>query len=127
MYSISFRCGHEAIFSPASGLEELLSILGLTSADVIWEETLIDTSATGLMMVGWADRDCDECQSLIFVGEKNGYVAVYSTLPREGSEPMHVTDIPLARLPDDMQQNIRRGIMLQNEEELQRFLEGIDR
>lgn len=125
-YLIRYRCGHETPLAPQDGLAGVLRILGLEENSVEWEADTISSAATGLMQMGYVDDLCRECQTYLFVGVKDGYVAVYYGIPRNGAVLKFVTDIPLSRLPPDLQQDLTHGILIRTEEELYRFLEGID-
>lgn len=125
-YLVRYRCGHEASLAPQDGLAGVLRMLGIAENAIAWETDTITSAATGLMQMGYVDDKCRECQTYVFVGIKDGYVAVYYGIPRNGAELKFVTDIPTSRLPPDMQQDLAHGILIRTDEELQRFLEGID-
>ena len=127
MFMVTFKCGHEITMSPPGGREVLLALLGLEEEAIVWNEEMVETSATGLLHSGNVDRDCRECQTFIFVGVKDGYVAVYKGLPRPDAVLREITDIPVSRLPPHLQEELKQGIIIRSEEELARFLEGIDR
>lgn len=127
VYTLGFRCGHEITLAPADGLRGVLSILNLDEKAIVWEQATVDASVAGVIQKGTVDYLCRECQTYMFVGVKDGYVAVFYGMPHAGAELKMLTDIPLARLPLEMQAQLNQGILIRSESDLQRFLEGIDR
>lgn len=125
-YLIRYRCRHEVPLAPQDGLAGVLRMLGIEEGAIEWEADTINSAATSAMQTGYVDDLCRECQTYLFVGVKDGYVAVYYGIPRSDAELKFVTDIPLSRLPPDLQQDLAQGVLIRTEEELNRFLEGID-
>ena len=122
---ISFRCGHELILAREE-VEELMGQLGVDADSIHWNDGLLMSAATGTVRYGRVASDCTDCRELFLVTVQEGFVVVYGGRYADG-RPHMVTDIPMARLPLDLQVQLEQGVMLQNEAELVRFLEGIDR
>lgn len=127
-YSIRYSCKHDVTLANQDGLASLLSMLNLEENAISWEASVVASAETqDIVHVGVVNELCRECQTYLFVGVKDGYVAVYYGLPREGAVLKYKTDIPVSRLPLDMQRDLERGVFMRTEGDLQRFLEGIDR
>lgn len=124
-YTIRYKCNHEVTLTPSDGVLGLLSMLNLTEDSIIWEAA-IQGSASDYVQLGTVAELCRECQTYMFVGVKDGYVAVYYGLPRPDAELRYVTDILVSRLPPYLQEDLSAGIIIRSEEQLLRFLEGID-
>lgn len=72
------------------------------------------------------DSLCREHANNMFIGVKDGYVAIFYGKP--GSKPIlkEVTKIPVAKLMTEDADELRRGMVVQSREELLRFIEGLE-
>lgn len=89
-----------------------------------WSIVKFDT--TEIEMTLKVDSYCREHANNMFIGIKDGYVAIYQGKP--GNKPVlkEVTKIPVSRLMNEDADELRRGMVVQSREELLRFIEGLD-
>ena len=72
------------------------------------------------------DSLCREHANNMFIGVKDGYVAIFYGKP--GNKPIlkEVTKIPVTKLMTEDAEELRRGMVVQSREELLRFIEGLE-
>ncbi len=125
LYQLQFTCGHDGLFTPAemteAGLDFLVYDLERTATVVqggLQERTVLS---------GQVPLPCRDCQNSYLICELDGYIAVYRGTDRENAVLIQrYPDMPVSRLPQDVQQRLREGILVQSEEDLARVLEGLD-
>ena len=118
------KCGDEEVFrtKPADNL------IGLNVAQVQkiyagWTMDRFDTNEVAMSLK--VDSYCREHANNMFLGTKDGYVAVYYGKPGPRAIVREVTRIPLQRLSAEDVEELRRGMVLKSREELLRTLEGM--
>ena len=118
------KCGDEETFhsKPADNL------IGLTAAQLQkvyagWTMDKFDTQEVALSLK--VDSYCREHANNMFIGVKDGYVAVYSGRPGPRAIVREITKIPVQRLTVEDTEELRRGMVVKSREELLRTLEGM--
>ncbi|MDT8901002.1 BofC C-terminal domain-containing protein [Anaeroselena agilis] len=118
------KCGDEETFhtKPADNL------IGLTAAQIQkvyagWTMEKFDTKEVVLSLK--VDSYCREHANNMFIGVKDGYVAVYSGRPGPRAIIREVTKIPVRNLSADDIEELKRGMVVKSREELLRTLEGM--
>lgn len=121
---IYLKCGDEEVFrtKPADNL------IGLNAAQVQkiyagWTMDRFDVHEVAMSLK--VDSYCREHANNMFLGIKDGYVAVYYGKPGPRAIVREVTRIPLQRLSAEDVEELRRGMVLKSREELLRTLEGM--
>ncbi|MEG6585573.1 BofC C-terminal domain-containing protein [Dendrosporobacter sp. 1207_IL3150] len=71
------------------------------------------------------DSYCREHANNMFIGVKDGYVAVYYGKPGEKAILKEVTKLPLDHIMPQDAEELKRGLVVQSREELLRTLEGM--
>ncbi len=121
---VYLKCGDEEILQtkPADNL------VGMNYSQVQktypgW--TIDKFDALDVEMTLKVDSLCREHANNIFIGVKDGYVAVYYGRPGPKAILKEVTNIPVNKLmPQDLEE-LRRGMVVQSREEVLRTLEGM--
>lgn len=124
-YRVTFSCGHEAFFTPeqlfAAGLDFMVYDFARSTSAVP------GSAAPQVVLSGQVPVLCQDCRVCYLVGERGGYVAVFRGRERASAVFLRsYTDMPISRLPEDVQQRLREGILVHSDEELARVLEGLD-
>jgi hypothetical protein len=125
LYYLQFTCGHDVSFTPLELTEAGLDFLvyDLERTAMVAQGGLEQRT----VLSGQVPLPCRDCQNSYLVCEKDGYVAVYRGHNRDNAVLIQrYTDMPVSRLPQDVQQRLREGILVQSEQELARVLEGLD-
>lgn len=119
------KCGDEETFRHTQPADNLV---GLNFQQVQqlyqgWDIEKFDINE--IVMALKVDDFCREHANNMFVGVKDGYVAVYYGKP--GGKPLlkEVTKIPMDRLMGQDREELRRGVLVRSQEELLRTLEGL--
>ncbi|MCX7780425.1 MAG: BofC C-terminal domain-containing protein [Negativicutes bacterium] len=121
---IYLKCGDEEVFrtKPAANL------VGLNYQQVQkiyagWAIDKFDTNEVEMTLK--VDSYCREHANNMFLGIKDGYIAIYYGKPGPKAIVKEVTNIPVNKLmPQDVEE-LRRGLEVQSREELLRTLEGM--
>lgn len=121
---IYLKCNDEEIFrsKPSANL------IGITQQQLLkiypgWTIDKFDVNEVEMVLK--VDSYCRDHANHMFLGIKDGYVAVYYGKPGTKAILKEVTTIPLNRLmPQDVDE-LKRGLQVQNREELLRTLEGL--
>lgn len=88
-----------------------------------WTIDKFDTKEVNMNLK--VDSMCREHANNLFIGIRDGYVAVYYGVPGPKAIVKEVTKIPVNRLvPEDLQE-LHQGLVVQSKEELLRTLEGM--
>ncbi len=118
------KCGDEETFhsKPADNL------VGLTAAQVQkvysgWTMDKFDTQEVVISLK--VDSYCREHANNMFIGVKDGYVAVYYGRPGPRAIVREVTQIPVQQLSAEDIEELKRGLIVKSREELLRTLEGM--
>lgn len=118
------KCGDEETFhsKPADNL------VGLTAAQVQkvytgWTMDKFDTQEVVISLK--VDSYCREHANNMFIGVKDGYVAVYYGRPGPRAIVREVTKIPVQQLSAEDIEELKRGMVVKSREELLRTLEGM--
>lgn len=121
---IYLKCNDEEVFrtKPANNL------VGLNYQQVQkvysgWAIDKFDVAEVGMTLK--VDSYCREHANHMFLGVKDGYIAIYYGKPGTRAIVKEVTNIPVNKLmPQDLEE-LRRGLEVQSREELLRTLEGM--
>lgn len=121
---IYLKCNDEEVFrtKPAANL------VGLNYQQVQkvysgWSIEKFDVSEVEMTLK--VDSYCREHANHMYLGIKDGYIAIYYGKPGPKAIVKEVTNIPINRLmPQDVDE-LRRGLEVQSREELLRTLEGM--
>jgi len=121
---IYLKCNDEEIFrtKPADNLVGL----NLTQVQKIytgWNLTQFDTNIVEMNLK--VDSFCREHANNMFLGVKDGYVAIYHGKPGPKAVLKEVTKIPVNELIAEDLEELQRGIAVHSREELLRILEGM--
>jgi hypothetical protein len=118
------KCGDEETFhsKPADNL------VGLTAAQVQkvytgWTMDKFDTQEVALSLK--VDSYCREHANNMFIGVKDGYVAVFAGRPGPRAIVREITKIPIQQLTAEDIEELKRGMVVKSREELLRTLEGM--
>ncbi|MDI6602155.1 MAG: BofC C-terminal domain-containing protein [Thermoanaerobacteraceae bacterium] len=65
------------------------------------------------------------CPRHYIIGEKNGYIVVFKNTTDKGLTPVQFTDILVASLRSEYQENIKKGIVVDSEERVYQILADI--
>ncbi|BBB92857.1 MAG TPA: BofC C-terminal domain-containing protein [Methylomusa anaerophila] len=120
------KCGDEEVFrtKPPDNLIGL-NFNQLQKIYSGWNITTFDTKEVEMSLK--VDSLCREHANNMFIGIKDGYVAVYYGVPGPKAIIKEVTKIPVSSLtPQDLGE-IRQGLVIQTKEELLRTLEGLQK
>jgi len=121
---VYLKCGDEEVyrFKPADNL------IGLNMNQVqqiytSWSIDKFDTQEVEMSMK--VDSYCREHANNLFLGVKDGFIAVFYGKPGPKAIVKEVTKIPIKHLsPEDLAE-ISQGLVVQSREELLRTLEGL--
>lgn len=119
------KCNDEEVFrtKPADNLIGL----NLQQVQKVYNGWVIDRFDTQLVeMTLKVDSYCREHANNMFIGVKDGHVAVYWGKPGPRAIVKEVTKIPVSRLSGDDLDELHRGLVVHNREELLRTLEGLE-
>lgn len=121
---IYLKCNDEEVFrtKPAD------SLIGLNLNQVQkvyagWTIEKFDTKEVVLSLK--VDSYCREHANNMFIGVKDGFVAVYYGKPGPRAIIRETTRIPLTNLSPEDQDELRHGMVVQSREEVLRTLEGM--
>lgn len=124
-YRVTFSCGHAADFSPEQLFEAGLDFMVYDFARST--VALPGSTAQQVVLSGQVPVLCQDCRTCYLVGEQDGYVAVFRGRDKASAVFLRrYPDMPISRLPEDVQQRLRDGILVHSDEELARVLEGLD-
>lgn len=124
-YHVTFSCGHDAFFKPEQLFEAGLDFMVY---DFARSTSAVPGSTTEqVVLSGQVPVLCQDCRTCYLVGEQDGYVAVFRGRDKDSAVFLRrYSDMPISRLPEDVQQRLREGILVHSDEELARVLEGLD-
>jgi len=88
-----------------------------------WTIDKFDTQAVEMSLK--VDSYCREHANNMFIGMKDGFVAVYYGKPGPKAIMKEVTAIPVNKLSGEDEEELRRGLIVQSREDLLRTLEGM--
>lgn len=121
-------CQHDYVYERPQGSAGLVSLNKYQLEALFPTYVIEEFSAEKVSMRRYLDDRCFECEKYAFIGEKDGYVAIFYGKARENAELKTITDIPMDKFTLNQQQIIRAGITVQNsDEEINAILEGLDR
>jgi hypothetical protein len=118
------KCGDEEVFhtKPADNLVGL-NMQQVQKVYAGWTVDKFDTNIVQLSLK--VDSYCREHANNVYIGTKDGFVAVYYGKPGPKGILKEVTSIPVSRLSNEDAEEIRKGLTVQSREELLRTLEGM--
>ncbi|MDR3592927.1 MAG: BofC C-terminal domain-containing protein [Negativicutes bacterium] len=118
------RCNDEEVFrtKPAENLIGL-NIYQLQKVYNGWTIEQFDTQTVEMSLK--VDSYCREHANNMFIGMKDEFVAVYYGRPGPKAIVKEVTAIPVSRLSGEDAEELRRGLVVKNREDLLRTLEGM--
>jgi hypothetical protein len=121
---IYLRCNDEEVFrtKPADSLIGL-NIYQVQKVYNGWTIDKFDTQTVEMSLK--VDSYCREHANNMFIGMKDGFVAVYYGKPGPKAIVKEVTGIPVGRLSGEDAEELRRGLIVQSREDLLRTLEGM--
>ena len=121
---VYLRCNDEEVFrtKPADNLVGL-NLFQVQKVYAGWTVDRFDVQEVQLSLK--VDSLCREHANNMFIGTKDGVVAVYYGKPGPRAIIKEVTSIPVSRLSSEDVEEIRRGLTVQSREELLRTLEGM--
>ena len=88
-----------------------------------WNIEKFDTNE--ILLTIRIDSFCREHANNMFVGIKDGYVAIYYGKPGAKAILKEVTKIPVAKIMQQDREELKQGLPVQSREELLRTLEGL--
>lgn len=121
---VYLRCNDEEVFrtKPADSLIGL-NIYQVQKVYNGWTIDKFDTQTVEMSLK--VDSYCREHANNMFVGTKDGYVAVYYGKPGPKAIVKEVTAISVNRLSAEDAEELRRGLVVKSREDLLRTLEGM--
>lgn len=126
-YHVVFSCGHEQLFTPEQMAESELSSLVNNFDQVVRTMQVESQQGAQVTLSGRLPLPCQDCRGCYLVTEQEGYVAVFRGRDKASAVFLEsYPDMPVASLPEDVQQRLREGIVVYSEDELTRVLEGLD-
>ncbi len=124
-YHVTFSCGHDAFFTPEQLFEAGLDFMVYDFARST--SAVPGGTAPQVVLQGEVPVLCQDCRTCYLIGEQDGYVAVFRGRDKASAVFLRrYSDMPISRLPEDVQQRLREGILVHSDEELARVLEGLD-
>lgn len=117
-------CGEDETIREKASSE----VVGMTRDEVatLYHEWQIDVFTPKLVMLQLSVNGvCKEHRKKRFVGIRDGKVAVYYGTPTDKPILKEMTDITVTSLVEQVQQELKQGIVYQTEEERLRIMEGL--
>lgn len=118
------KCNDDEVFhtKPAENLVGL----GMQQVQKVYAGWTVDRFDTQIVQLSLkVDSYCREHANNVYIGTKDGFVAVYYGKPGPRGILKEVTSIPVSRLSSEDAEEIRRGLTIQSREDLLRTLEGM--
>ncbi|CUH94099.1 putative membrane protein [Propionispora sp. 2/2-37] len=118
------KCNEEEVLS--TKVPDTLVGLHFSEVQKIYPGWVIDKFDTAeISMTLKVDSFCREHANNMFIGIKDGYVAVYYGKPGPKAIAKEVTKIPVNHLMEQDLEELRRGVVVHSKEELLRTIEGL--
>lgn len=121
---VYLRCNDEEVFrtKPADNLIGL-NIYQVQKVYSGWTIEHFDTQVVEMSLK--VDSYCREHANNMFIGMKDGFVAVYYGKPGPKAIVKEITSIPVSSLSGEDEEELRRGLVVKSREDLLRTLEGM--
>lgn len=127
-YRLQYACGHQLLVAEPDLTPELLKVAPHDMELAVHAMQLEPRLDDVILMQGEVKADCPDCQTHFWVGEQDGCVAVWRGKDRVTAVLLQrFEDMSVTRLPMEVQQQLREGILVHSEDELALVLEGLDR
>ncbi len=127
-YHLRHVCGHDAYLAESELAGNLAALSDEEIINILNRMQMESQQGNKVTLQGDTAELCRECSSHYIVGEQDGCVAVFRGRTRQGAQLEKLyNEMPVSRLPEQQQRELRIGIVVDTEEELARVLEGLDR
>lgn len=126
-YHVVFSCGHDQLITPEQMATSELNNMVSNFDQVVRTMQVESQQGAQITLTGRLSLLCQDCRVCYLVTEQDGCVAVFRGRDKDSAVLVKCyTDMPIAGLPEDVQQSLRDGIVVYSEDELARILEGLD-
>ncbi len=127
-YQLNYDCGHYLLVAEPDLTPELLMVSPRYMEQTVHAMQLEPRLDDVILMQGEVAASCPDCQNHFWIGEQDGCVAIWQGKDRATAVFLQrFEDMSVARLPMEVQQQLRQGIVVHSEDELAQVLEGLDR
>jgi len=124
-YQVKYQdCGHVETLEQ----KPTQDLIGLSEAAVkdVFEGWSVDNfNKEKVTLTLPVEGACSQCADKLYLGIKDGYVAIYQGVPGKGTTVKKKTAIDVADLPETERTKLQQGIVVESEQEALEILEGL--